>query len=70
MNFLADDIAEDEKDEKRMKKGKKDAEKSKSMRGEKSRLILSYLNLTDYSRVIECSMQTNVASTRFTMILF
>ena len=32
LNFLADDIAENEKDEKRMKKGKKEAEASKSSR--------------------------------------
>ena len=32
LNFLADDIAENEKDEKRMKKGKKEAEASKFSR--------------------------------------
>ncbi len=33
LNFLADDIAQDEKEEKRMKKGRKDAENSKNKEG-------------------------------------
>jgi hypothetical protein len=37
MNFVSDDIAEDEKEEKRMKTGKKEAEKARDSKGDKRR---------------------------------